>query len=109
MFKVSSEHSPIAISSQLALILTIFYLSLQVDDCRRTHNYDEFICTFLSMLAQQGILAELVSQHLPLPRKSISNFSHNSNRINRIPYKKTNQKSAGGKRRKGRNKYTKKK
>lgn len=36
----------------------------KVDDCRRTHNYDEFICTFLSMLAQQGKLADLVQQHL---------------------------------------------
>ncbi|PSN41326.1 Ubiquitin carboxyl-terminal hydrolase calypso [Blattella germanica] len=35
-----------------------------IDDCRRTHNYDEFICTFLSMLAQQGKLADLVQQHL---------------------------------------------
>lgn len=26
----------------------------QVDDQRRTHNYDEFICTFISMLAQEG-------------------------------------------------------
>ncbi|KAF4522992.1 hypothetical protein B566_EDAN009584, partial [Ephemera danica] len=31
---------------------------------RKTHNYDEFICTFLSMLAQQGKLADLVQQHL---------------------------------------------
>ncbi|XP_063222588.1 ubiquitin carboxyl-terminal hydrolase calypso [Bacillus rossius redtenbacheri] len=36
----------------------------QIDDCRRTHNYDDFICTFLSMLAQQGKLADLVQQHL---------------------------------------------
>lgn len=36
----------------------------KVDDSRRTHNYDEFICTFLSMLAQQGKLADLVQQHL---------------------------------------------
>lgn len=36
----------------------------KVDDCRRTHNYDEFICTFLSMLAEQGKLADLVQQHL---------------------------------------------
>jgi len=35
----------------------------QVDDCRRTHNYDEFFCTFLSMLAEQGTLASLVEQH----------------------------------------------
>lgn len=58
------------------------------------------------MLAQRGILAELVSQHLPTPRKSLGG---NSNRGNKIPYKKASQKSAGGKRRKGRAKYAKKK
>jgi hypothetical protein len=55
---------------------TLFHVFQQIDDCRRTHNYDEFICTFLSMLAQQGKLADLVQQHLvqhkkpglPLPR-----------------------------------------
>lgn len=36
----------------------------KVDDSRRTHNYDEFICTFLSMLAHEGALGELL-----LPRK----------------------------------------
>ncbi|XP_045498542.1 ubiquitin carboxyl-terminal hydrolase calypso [Colias croceus] len=36
----------------------------KVDDCRRTHNYDEFICTFLSMLAERGVLAELVAAQL---------------------------------------------
>lgn len=82
----------------------------QVDDCRRTHNYDEFICTFLSMLAQRGILAEIVAQQLPAPRKSsVNSLSGNGNRGNKISYKKTTQKSAGGKRRKGRNKYAKKK
>uniref|UniRef100_A0A6B0VDB0 Ubiquitin carboxyl-terminal hydrolase n=1 Tax=Ixodes ricinus TaxID=34613 RepID=A0A6B0VDB0_IXORI len=39
-----------------------------VDDCRRTHNYDQFICTFLSMLAEQGQLADLVEQQLQ-PRR----------------------------------------
>ncbi|KAI8511623.1 Ubiquitin carboxyl-terminal hydrolase bap1 [Branchiostoma belcheri] len=34
-----------------------------VDDCRRTHNYDEFIRTFLRMLAEQGQLSKLVDQH----------------------------------------------
>lgn len=29
---------------------------VQIDDQRRTHNYDEFICTFISMLAQEGNL-----------------------------------------------------
>lgn len=82
---------------------------LQVDDCRRTHNYDEFICTFLSMLAQQGILGELVTQHSTLPKKSISRSFAYHNRLNRVGYKKTAQKGPGGKRRKGRAKYTKKK
>ncbi|XP_070594785.1 ubiquitin carboxyl-terminal hydrolase BAP1 isoform X2 [Erythrolamprus reginae] len=27
----------------------------KIDDQRRTHNYDEFICTFISMLAQEGM------------------------------------------------------
>jgi len=31
-----------------------------VDDCRRVHNYDEFINTFISMLAEQNMLADLV-------------------------------------------------
>ncbi|EDV98236.1 ubiquitin carboxyl-terminal hydrolase calypso [Drosophila grimshawi] len=44
----------------------------KVDASRRTHNYDKFICTFLSMLAHQGVLGELVSQHL-LPSKKIAN------------------------------------
>ncbi|ERL87718.1 ubiquitin carboxyl-terminal hydrolase calypso isoform X1 [Dendroctonus ponderosae] len=41
----------------------------KIDDCRRTHNYDEFICTFLSMLAEQGKLADLVEQNLILPKR----------------------------------------
>ncbi|KAK5641286.1 hypothetical protein RI129_009833 [Pyrocoelia pectoralis] len=41
----------------------------RVDDCRRTHNYDEFVCTFLSMLAEQGKLADLVEQHLLIPKR----------------------------------------
>lgn len=40
-----------------------------VDDCRRTHNYDQFICTFLSMLAEQGQLADLVEQQLQPKRR----------------------------------------
>ncbi|KAL1501060.1 hypothetical protein ABEB36_006459 [Hypothenemus hampei] len=41
----------------------------KIDDCRRTHNYDEFICTFLSMLAEQGKLADLVEQNLIVPKR----------------------------------------
>lgn len=42
----------------------------RVDDCRRTHNYDEFICTFLSMLAERGTLASLVEQHTTRRKRS---------------------------------------
>lgn len=36
----------------------------RIDDCRRKHNYDEFICTFLSMLAKEGHLANLIDQQM---------------------------------------------
>ena len=42
---------------------------LQIDACRRTHNYDQFICTFLSMLAEQGHVTALVEQHLNTKRR----------------------------------------
>lgn len=60
------------------------------------------------MLAQRGILAELVAAQMPTPRKSVNSLGGNGNRGNKIAYKKTTQKT-GGKRRKGRNKYAKKK
>ncbi|XP_067125970.1 ubiquitin carboxyl-terminal hydrolase calypso isoform X2 [Centruroides vittatus] len=41
----------------------------KIDDCRRTHCYDQFICTFLSMLAEQGKLADLVEQQLLVRRR----------------------------------------
>ena len=33
-----------------------------IDHSRRTHDYDPFIRTFLTMLAEQGHLAPLVEQ-----------------------------------------------
>ena len=53
------------------------YNILQVDDGRRTHNYDEFICTFLSMLAEQGTLASLVEQNT-IGRKRSHRFKTNT-------------------------------
>ncbi|KFP53643.1 Ubiquitin carboxyl-terminal hydrolase BAP1, partial [Cathartes aura] len=41
----------------------------KIDDQRRTHNYDEFICTFISMLAQEGMLASLVEQNISVRRR----------------------------------------
>ncbi|CAH1164022.1 unnamed protein product [Phaedon cochleariae] len=63
----------------------------KVDDSRRTHNYDEFICTFLSMLAEQGKLADLVEQNLMAPKRP--------NNSTPIP-KPTKKKKDGGKRKK---------
>ena len=40
-----------------------------MDDCRRSHNYDPFICTFLSMLAEQGKLAGLVEKDALIKRR----------------------------------------
>ena len=48
----------------------------QIDDCRRTHNYDQFVCTFLSMLAEQGHLAGLVEQHMSIKRRPSLGISH---------------------------------
>ncbi|KAK3103085.1 hypothetical protein FSP39_016344 [Pinctada imbricata] len=42
----------------------------QIDDCRRTHNYDQFICTFLSMLAKEGHLADLVEKHSLIKKRT---------------------------------------
>ncbi|XP_055687149.1 ubiquitin carboxyl-terminal hydrolase calypso [Lutzomyia longipalpis] len=75
----------------------------KVDDCRRTHNYDEFICTFLSMLAHEGALGELVSQHLLLPRKIPTTTAKRS------PSTGTTGKGTGGKRRRGKNKCRRRK
>ncbi|XP_006820948.1 ubiquitin carboxyl-terminal hydrolase BAP1-like [Saccoglossus kowalevskii] len=41
----------------------------RIDDCRRSHNYDPFITTFLSILAEQGQLAGLVEQHMLIRRR----------------------------------------
>ncbi|XP_071440211.1 ubiquitin carboxyl-terminal hydrolase calypso isoform X3 [Hetaerina americana] len=76
----------------------------KIDDCRRTHNYDEFICTFLSMLAQQGKLADLVQQHLLLHKKQGVAIG----RLHRGA-KKPESRSNNTRRRRGRSKYRKRK
>lgn len=76
-----------------------------MDDCRRTHNYDNFICTFLSMLAQQGALADLVSQHLVSPRCS----GNNSNVSVKKGTKGSSSTTTTNRRRRGRTKRKKRK
>ncbi|XP_008201911.1 ubiquitin carboxyl-terminal hydrolase calypso isoform X3 [Nasonia vitripennis] len=80
----------------------------KIDDCRRTHNYDEFICTFLSMLAQQGKLAELIQQHLQLKKQPTVSVS----RVHSRTSKKTESSkcaSSAPRRRKGRTKCKRRK
>ncbi|KAK2578862.1 hypothetical protein KPH14_001270 [Odynerus spinipes] len=76
----------------------------KIDDCRRTHNYDEFICTFLSMLAQQGKLAELVQQHLTLKKHTSVSVS----RVHRSS-KKADTRTNSSRRRRGRTNCKKRK
>ena len=45
----------------------------RVDDCRRVHNYDEFLTTFLAMLTEQNLLGDLVETSLG--RSNHSNHS----------------------------------
>lgn len=58
---------------RIVLTLPSYLLVFQIDDCRRTHNYDQFICTFLSMLAEQGQLTGLVEQHMLMKRRQGTN------------------------------------
>ncbi|XP_054169280.1 ubiquitin carboxyl-terminal hydrolase BAP1-like [Oppia nitens] len=48
----------------------------RIDDSRRTHNYDTFITTFLTMLAERGQLADLIERDLGV-NTSISNCTPN--------------------------------
>jgi len=81
-----------------------------VDDCRRVHNYDEFITTFISMLAEQNMLAELVEHGMGTYRRTVpaslpSTSADNSNKQNN---KKVTGKlvgKAGGAGRKKKKKY----
>lgn len=55
----------------------------RLDDCRRVHDYDDFITTFLAMLSERGILGDLLehSMNLNTPpsaaRKKVSGASSN--------------------------------
>jgi len=44
----------------------------KIDDCRRRHNYDPFISTFLTMLAEQGHMAALLEEQTMLSKRPSS-------------------------------------
>uniref|UniRef100_A0A0A9YBB0 Ubiquitin carboxyl-terminal hydrolase n=1 Tax=Lygus hesperus TaxID=30085 RepID=A0A0A9YBB0_LYGHE len=72
----------------------------KIDDCRRTHNYDEFICTFLLMLAEQGKMAELVGPTVVVPKTKlfVANKKNGKEKLNNCS--KANQKKVKNRRRK---------
>ena len=55
----------------------------RIDDCRRVHDYDEFITTFLAMLAERGHLGDLLEYGLNInttstaKKKSVNSNSNN--------------------------------
>lgn len=71
----------------------------KIDDSRRTFNYDPFICAFLTLLAQQGKLADLVQQHLCVPRKPLNQVSGSTVAVRSAPISKkpiaSNKKKCG--------------
>lgn len=60
----------------------------KIDNCRRTHNYDQFLCTFLSMLAEQGHLAELVQQHSFIKKRVPGHIGNKLSKLSQAAKKK---------------------
>ena len=54
----------------------------RVDDCRRVHDYDEFIQTFLAMLAERGHLGDLLEHSLNLTSGSTSTSKKKQSSVN---------------------------
>lgn len=50
----------------------------KIDNSRRTHNYEPFIMTFLSMLATQGNLADLIEKDLGIVSEESTTAATNS-------------------------------
>ncbi|XP_066957910.1 ubiquitin carboxyl-terminal hydrolase calypso isoform X2 [Macrobrachium rosenbergii] len=81
----------------------------KVDDSRRTHNYDQFIITFLAMLTEQGKLGDLVKQQLQPSRKRPAPTPANSRGSSKAPMKREAKSSpnAAANRKRGRKKKSK--
>ncbi|XP_046841312.1 ubiquitin carboxyl-terminal hydrolase calypso-like [Xenia sp. Carnegie-2017] len=58
----------------------------KIDHCRRTHDFDPFICTFLRMLAEQGHLASLVEEQSSVKRHLVQSTSNKN--LKKKSYKK---------------------
>ncbi|KAK8387375.1 hypothetical protein O3P69_018156 [Scylla paramamosain] len=79
----------------------------KVDDSRRTHNYDQFIITFLAMLAEQGKISDLVKEQLQPSRKRPPPAPSTPRGPTKAPLKKTESKSPSTSKKRGRKKKTK--
>ena len=49
-----------------------------IDDCRRSHDYDQFITAFLSMLAERGHLGNLLEHGISVAKKKYQNTNGNN-------------------------------
>ena len=60
---------------------------LQIDVCRRTHNYYPFITSYLRMLAEQGLLNDMVNQLTQSKKKIVQPTvtNNNSNKSKKRP------------------------
>ena len=49
-----------------------------IDDCRRSHDYDQFITALLSMLAERGHLGDLLEHGISVAKKKYQNTNGNN-------------------------------
>ena len=49
-----------------------------IDDCRRSHDYDQFIAAFLSMLAERGHLGDLLEHGINVAKKKYQSTNGNA-------------------------------
>ncbi len=54
----------------------------RIDDCRRVHDYDDFITTFIAMLAERGHLGDLLEHSLNLSSSAVSKKKTSTNSSN---------------------------
>ena len=50
-----------------------------IDDCRRSHDYDQFITAFLSMLAERGHLGDLLEHGINVAKKKYQSTNGTNN------------------------------
>ena len=50
-----------------------------IDDCRRSHDYDQFITAFLSMLAERGHLGDLLEHGISVAKKKYQSTNGTNN------------------------------